>query len=639
IPAHAGQVIIDGTDANDHGSFDGIRNVDGWLYMQKVLENLASQQPFGVAKVVVDLGTTSGQARAAIVSAFDRSSLAGSGWMLRHVDGPADIANWLDGLSAFNTGILYIPTAGNSAGDLTGDELAAINARATKIRDFLRGGFDASRGGSLFAQGESLPGSYGWLSTLIPGIAVTDLGSGGIGTPITLTPDGAEAFPGLSNADLAGAVPWHNYFDGSFGSLTVFGTALDNGGIRRNVIVGGSVLAPTRPTVEVIRPEEGETINADSVFRIRWSSFSNFDLLSHRILLSTDGRPFDTLEPVAVDLPGDRQFFDWPVTRDKITDQAKIRVIARDIRGGEGQGDSGIFGIVNRQAPSGNERTIVLVHGIGQGEGDLRMLEDTLRGALRDSRYTIDSDFGWGECADIMFVKSFPCLFNKCRITNGAQKLAGYINALKDAKNIIIVGYSMGGLLARDVVLNNRLDEGRRVLGVITLGTPNAGYPFCSADRNIFCPTLLDDMASNFRSRQDEDMVVLSEYLSDLNSRWGLAHLPQLKWLAAAGTFCDNPRRRPALGLDLLCLLQGCRDSSPLSDDLICEDSALFKLVLSNSPTDYFSNRGYVHTHTAAGLQGLSLMCSADKLSTQSLDSPGVRSLLIMDVVRFINGL
>ena len=39
----AGPVVIDGTDANDHGSVTGGgTNVSGWLYMESVLDNLGA---------------------------------------------------------------------------------------------------------------------------------------------------------------------------------------------------------------------------------------------------------------------------------------------------------------------------------------------------------------------------------------------------------------------------------------------------------------------------------------------------------------------------------------------------------------------------------------------------------------------
>ena len=79
----AGAVIIDGTDANEHGCKFGDcpstgPNENGWLYMQRALETLAARRSAGVARVVVDLGTTGGEARAAIKSAFNLSSLSQS---------------------------------------------------------------------------------------------------------------------------------------------------------------------------------------------------------------------------------------------------------------------------------------------------------------------------------------------------------------------------------------------------------------------------------------------------------------------------------------------------------------------------------------------------------------------------------
>lgn len=237
--AFAGPVIIDGTDANDHGSFNGTTNVSGWLYMQKALENLGSAVSSTVAKVVVDLGTSGSTARSAINSAFSQSSLAGAGWTLTHVDGAANIGTWLTGLSTANTGILYLPTFGNSGGDLDAAEMAAINANAAAINTFVGGAGTPNLGGGLFSMAESGAGAYGWLTTLIPGILPTDAGGGGIGTNMSLTADGAAAFPGLTNGDLSGADPWHGYFGGNLGGLKVLATAPDNLGITRNVIIGG----------------------------------------------------------------------------------------------------------------------------------------------------------------------------------------------------------------------------------------------------------------------------------------------------------------------------------------------------------------------------------------------------------------
>jgi hypothetical protein len=257
--AGAGPVIIDGTDANDHGSVSGGVNQNGWAYMQSALENVGGQVATGVTKNVVVLGTTGGQAGAAIDSAFNLSSLPGAGWTLQHIDGTTDIENWLNNLSTVNTGILYIPTAGQTSGDLTDAELGVINTHGADIASFVGGAGDPTQGGGLFAMGES-PGTgttaYGWLSSVIPGITINDVGAGGEGTTITLTTDGTSAFPSLSNTALANADPWHNYFSGSFGSLKVLGVA-DFNGSDVPVILGGGAGTVIDPTPVDPIPEPG----------------------------------------------------------------------------------------------------------------------------------------------------------------------------------------------------------------------------------------------------------------------------------------------------------------------------------------------------------------------------------------------
>ena len=113
----------------------------------------------------------------------------------------------MGGLSTSNTGILYLSTAGLVSGDLDSAELAAVNANAAAINTFVSGAGNPAQGGALFAQGETGAGEFGWLASLIPGIVSTDVGGGGLGTDVLLTAAGTAAFPGLTNADLAGADP------------------------------------------------------------------------------------------------------------------------------------------------------------------------------------------------------------------------------------------------------------------------------------------------------------------------------------------------------------------------------------------------------------------------------------------------
>lgn len=238
--AHAGPVIIDGTDANDHGFTSGGVNVDGWLYMQRAFENLGSSVSPTAAKVITVLGTAAGQGQAynAIDSAFNKSLLLAGGWTIEYKNGAAAIGAALDSLSTSTTGILHMSTCGLSSGDMDAGELAAINTRSAQINSFVGGAGNPAAGGALFSMGQSCTGEYDWLSALISGITSTDIGSGGTGSNISLTGAGTAAFPGLTNADLAGADPWHGYFSGNLGGLSILGTAAF-GGQQRAVIIGG----------------------------------------------------------------------------------------------------------------------------------------------------------------------------------------------------------------------------------------------------------------------------------------------------------------------------------------------------------------------------------------------------------------
>ncbi|MEK7829827.1 MAG: cohesin domain-containing protein, partial [Acidobacteriota bacterium] len=133
-------------------------------------------------------------------------------------------------------------------------ELAAINAQARRIADFANR--VSGNGGALFAMGEvessSKPGAWIWLRELFPGIVVTQIpGSGGINTPIALTTEGTQAFPGLNNTEVGAARPWHNHFSGDLATLKVLGIAPEgNNGPSRQIILGGIgiVVPPPTPT-------------------------------------------------------------------------------------------------------------------------------------------------------------------------------------------------------------------------------------------------------------------------------------------------------------------------------------------------------------------------------------------------------
>ena len=221
--AFAGPIIIAGTDSDDHGYAVGNANQTGWLFMQKAFENIGGAVSNG-KKTAVCLGCNGFQAQNAFDSATQNSSLAG-GWTFSNLTTMADITNFFNGsgtINLGNTGIVYMPTvASNVSGGLTDDQLSIINLHGADLNSYL------ASGGGLFTQEQANSSiGYGWLTTLLPGLVV----QGDSGGPdfdensLSLTAAGNAAFPGLTNADMTNATPWHAWFSGNFGGLQVLAT-------------------------------------------------------------------------------------------------------------------------------------------------------------------------------------------------------------------------------------------------------------------------------------------------------------------------------------------------------------------------------------------------------------------------------
>src|SRR5262249_7530152 len=141
--------------------------------------------------------------------------------------------------------------------------------------------------------------------------------------------------------------------------------------------------------------------------------------------------------------------------------------------------------------------------------------------------------------------------------------------------DIILIGFSMGGLIARDMISNNWLGvlNGRKVAALITLGTPNLGYPYTFIDRSAFCTPLIQEMDGNWRIYQTQNQIKLSDYLNSLTTLWSSTSYPGSggRWLAASGRSCSNPIRTFDSST-------GCRDSNPYSDGVVCNDSATYSV-------------------------------------------------------------
>lgn len=240
----AGPIIIAGTDADDHGSVSGGVNQVGWEFMQSAFQNLGPAVT-NANKVVVCIGCNAGTAATAFNSAFNLSTLVGLGWTSAILTTNADITNFFNGTGTRNinnTGLIYMPTVGsNVSGGITDTQLGIVNGQGSAINNFVAGG------GGLFTQ-EQVNSSigYGWLSSLLPGLTVSgDNTPGGVfnSNTLQLTTAGTTAFPGLTNAELSGATPWHAYFGGNLGGLQVLvvgnGNNVPAGAFDDAVVIGG----------------------------------------------------------------------------------------------------------------------------------------------------------------------------------------------------------------------------------------------------------------------------------------------------------------------------------------------------------------------------------------------------------------
>lgn len=233
----AGPIIIAGTDADDHGSANATTNFNGWLFMQKALENIAPQVSNGKTSAVC-IGCNGRSAETAFNSAFDKSGFA-AGWARTSLSSTTDITNFFNGTGITNinnTGIYYMPTdAGNVGGGITAAQLTIVNANASLLNSYVAGG------GGFFAQDEQYQtGGWGWLTTLLPGIVLQLDGTQSNAGLLAITSAGNTAFPGLTDTDVSNATPWHGWFTGNFGGLTALVTGPVRGGVGAVVIGGGA---------------------------------------------------------------------------------------------------------------------------------------------------------------------------------------------------------------------------------------------------------------------------------------------------------------------------------------------------------------------------------------------------------------
>lgn len=298
-------------------------------------------------------------------------------------------------------------------------------------------------------------------------------------------------------------------------------------------------------------------------------------------------------------------------------------------------GQTGSFVISAGIIGSANKTTVFLIHGLRQSSSAMDSLRQTLSSAdfgIDTNRFQIDSGFNWSECA------SNPDCGTTCTVGDGGRALARYINSRNPTGPIVLVGYSLGGLIAREMILGNYegVLNNRSVAALITLGTPNVGYPFCEVDINAVCPLLAVEMASHYRVRQDENVVVVSTYLQNMVARWGASSFTRMppRWLAAAGTFCSDDRFCEWNDIHRS-VDQGCRDNDSSSDGVVCKNSALYEVQAANRPTATWQNSSYAHVDN----RGSWLVMCGNNGSYHNLFNPPASGSLVQRIRSLINGL
>jgi pimeloyl-ACP methyl ester carboxylesterase len=282
-------------------------------------------------------------------------------------------------------------------------------------------------------------------------------------------------------------------------------------------------------------------------------------------------------------------------------------------------------------------KTIFLIHGIGQSKADVQGLYSSLTSSsgIDLTRFRVNAGFDFSECAATDFCSS------SCSISSGAQKLAQHIADANPPGDIILIGFSMGGLLARDLMANGRLIlNGRRISALITLGTPNLGYPYTFVDTALFCTQLVQEMNGNWRSQQATNTVVLSSYLYSLVNQWPSASYPgsASSWMAASGRSCSDPIRT-------IDATTGCRDKNPYSDGVVCDDSATYftSTPSGTAPNSYWQDPSqiYVHSNYGWGTGSSLVLCgnSGNPTFNPPLSNPPVFGPLFAAIKGLINGL
>jgi uncharacterized repeat protein (TIGR01451 family) len=244
--ALGGPVIIGGDDLTDHGDVDTSTGdlIDGWLYLQRALENVSPKVVKSNDGSVAALGSADPGEGCCDAGTAIKLAAAKAGLTVTYYNDGTGIEAFFDALAAGTAKPKIIWISGTGAGnDIdTSEEVDALTSNAVAIADFV------NAGGGLISHGSE----YGWLFALLPGLSDECCGSS---DDLYLTPAGLAAFPGVTDENV-NAGPWHNHFEGNFGGLGVLVRSSDIQdsvtGEDAAVILGGASV--TLPGAIVLTP-------------------------------------------------------------------------------------------------------------------------------------------------------------------------------------------------------------------------------------------------------------------------------------------------------------------------------------------------------------------------------------------------
>jgi uncharacterized protein (TIGR03437 family) len=126
-------------------------------------------------------------------------------------------------------------------------------------------------------------------------------------------------------------------------------------------------VAPTPPTVQMLKPTAAQFAATGSVLGITWNSFDNTALVKHRVSLLRDTT---LMTDLAAELPGNAQSLNWsiPVNQTQ-ADNYRIRVVATDDEGAETEAFSGNFSLGrNWEAPGALPTAAMRMMVVGDGQ-------------------------------------------------------------------------------------------------------------------------------------------------------------------------------------------------------------------------------------------------------------------------------